>query len=42
MIEFYSYQLLNTECQRLKFKFKMSSEDTSVGKELLELEHGER
>ena len=34
--------MLNPDSQRLKFKFKLTGEETSVNRELLELEHGER
>ena len=41
-LEFPAYSLLNPDSQRLKFKFKLTGEETSVNRELLELEHGER
>ena len=34
--------MLANETHRLKFKFKLIGEETSVSREMLELEHGER
>ena len=34
--------MLSYDCHRLKFKFKLTGEETSVNKEMLEFEHGER
>lgn len=41
-LEFHAYSMLSPDCHRLKFKFKLAGEETSVNKEMLELEHGER
>lgn len=34
--------MLNSDAQRLKFKYKLAGEETSVSREMLEMEHGER
>lgn len=41
-LEFHAYSMLSHDCHRLKFKFKLTGEETSVNKEMLEFEHGER
>ena len=42
-VELHSYQIMAGECcHRVKFKYKLASEDTSAGREVIECEHGER